>query len=432
MTTAELPGPRYARTALDRLAPHLEHAYDITVTDVVELDLGVFRVDRIAGSSWVARVFPAVRPADAAEGDADVLRYAAARDFPAERLARPDPVSIQDGQAVLVTEHVDGARGEQRRSLLTALGGQRRLGELLGDLHLLPAAGVAGDRPGGAWHHLADGAPAAELAAARRQLADALERLPAAHRSAEPSAGPRQLDETLECAPSGQPAAAPRQLDETVERVPSGRPATELSAAPRQFAETAERVPPVHRSAELSAAELAEAAERVPAAQRSAELSAAELAEAVERVPAAQRSAAAALRAELDDLDDGAGLPEALLHPDFVLANVVASPERGMVLVDWTGAGRGPRLWSLAFLLWAAGAASPGRVDRVVAGYRSRLRPDPAELARLPGLIRARPVIFASWAFCVGRQDITQAAQAAAQAREQADAIAARALAAFA
>jgi hypothetical protein len=41
-------------------------------------------------------------------------------------------------------------------------------------------------------------------------------------------------------------------------------------------------------------------------------------------------------------------------------------------------------------------------------------------------------VIFASWAFCVGRQDITQAAQAAAQAREQADAIAARALAAFA
>jgi hypothetical protein len=411
MTTAELPGPRYARTALDRLAPHLEHAYDITVTDVVELDLGVFRVDRIAGSSWVARVFPAVRPADAAEGDADVLRYAAARDFPAERLARPDPVSILDGQAVLVTEHVDGARGEQRRSLLTALGGQRRLGELLGDLHLLPAAGVAGDRPGGAWHHLADGAPAAELAAARRQLADALERLPAAHRSAEPSAGPRQLDETLECAPSGQPAAAPRQLDETVERVPSGRPATELSAAPRQFAETAERVPPVHRSAELSAAELAEAAERVPAAQR---------------------SAAAALRAELDDLDDGVGLPEALLHPDFVLANVVASPERGMVLVDWTGAGRGPRLWSLAFLLWAAGAASPGRVDRVVAGYRSRLRPDPAELARLPGLIRARPVIFASWAFCVGRQDITQAAQAAAQAREQADAIAARALAAFA
>jgi aminoglycoside phosphotransferase (APT) family kinase protein len=34
----------------------------------------------------------------------------------------------------------------------------------------------------------------------------------------------------------------------------------------------------------------------------------------------------------------------ALIHPDFVLANVVVSPDRGMALVDWAGAGRGPRM----------------------------------------------------------------------------------------
>jgi hypothetical protein len=32
---------------------------------------------------------------------------------------------------------------------------------------------------------------------------------------------------------------------------------------------------------------------------------------------------------------DGRGLPEALTRPDFVLANLLASPSRGLGLVDW-------------------------------------------------------------------------------------------------
>src|SRR5580698_485298 len=119
--------PRLARTGLDRLGRHLEQQYGITVTAITELDLGVFRVDRARGSSargssargssaqggsWVARVFPAARPSAAAYGDADVLRFAASRDFPAERLAHPEPVSTLDDQAVLVTEHVAGVRGD--------------------------------------------------------------------------------------------------------------------------------------------------------------------------------------------------------------------------------------------------------------------------------------------------------------------------------
>jgi hypothetical protein len=43
------------------------------------------------------------------------------------------------------------------------------------------------------------------------------------------------------------------------------------------------------------------------------------------------------LARELADADGGGGLPTALIHPDFVLANVIASPERGMVLLVLPG-----------------------------------------------------------------------------------------------
>jgi thiamine kinase-like enzyme len=33
-------------------------------------------------------------------------------------------------------------------------------------------------------------------------------------------------------------------------------------------------------------------------------------------------------------------------HPDFLLANVVASTDGRLVVVDWAGSGRAPRLWS--------------------------------------------------------------------------------------
>jgi hypothetical protein len=371
--------PRLARTGLDRLGRHLEQQYGITVTAITELDLGVFRVDRARGSSargssarassaqggsWVARVFPAARPSAAAYGDADVLRFAASRDFPAERLAHPEPVSTLDDQAVLVTEHVAGVRGDQRRELIRSLGGLHRLGQLAADLHALPAPapavtsslpastaglpastpgvtaslpapapgvtaglpasaiapGASADRPGGAWHHVADGPPAAEIAAARQQL------------------------------------DAARSL-----------------------------------------------------------------------VPPGELAGYDALRAGLERAEDCAGLPEALIHPDFVLANVIASPQRGMVLVDWAGSGRGPRLWSLAFLLFSVGYVGPTRADRVAAGYRSVLRPEPEELDRLAAAVRTRPLIFSVWRFCNGSQGPDAAAADAARTAALADTIAARA-----
>lgn len=282
-----------ARPARERIAQHLEAAHGIAVAGLSELDLGVYRVDRSDGPAWVARVYPAARPEIAAAGDAEILRFLAVHDFQSERGASQEPVSVLEGQAVLVTEFVPGVARGERAAAIRENGGLRRLGEILGELHSLPAADAAAARPGGAWHHLADDQPHYGLL--RRALAGA---------------------------------------------------------------------------------------------------------------------------------DGGDGLPEALVHPDFVMANVIASPERGMVLVDWSGAGRGPRVWPLAFLLYAEAAKNPPRARLVAEGYRRRVNPEPREIDRIRALMPVRATVLAAWSFCLGRASAEQAAQSAADARAVADAVA--------
>jgi Ser/Thr protein kinase RdoA (MazF antagonist) len=113
-----------------------------------------------------------------------------------------------------------------------------------------------------------------------------------------------------------------------------------------------------------------------------------------------------------------------------VLANVVATPG-GMVLVDWAGAGRGPRAWSLAFLLYAEGAKDLRRVDVVLAGYRRHVNLEDEELARLAAIAQARPLVLSVWSVCTGRSTPTEALAHAAEAKTLAEAIAARARAAL-
>jgi hypothetical protein len=104
-----------ARTT-DGLAGHLAARYDIEVTGLTELDLGVFRVDRADGDAWVARVFPAIRPLSEVEGDADILGRLERAGFPAERCAHAEPVSELAGQGVLVTGFVPGAKARGGRA----------------------------------------------------------------------------------------------------------------------------------------------------------------------------------------------------------------------------------------------------------------------------------------------------------------------------
>jgi len=308
------------RSGTDGLPAHLEAAYGIEVAGVSQLDLGVFRIDRSDGPDWVARVFPVGRPAGAAAGDAAVLDFLAEAGFSAERTAVPQPVSVLDRQDVLVTGYVEAVPRSRRTETIRRLGGFVRLGAMLSRLHTLPGAGSAVNRNGGAWHHLTDGAPRDEIAAAAALLAAAGEDLTSAERA---------------------------DYDR--------------------------------------------------------------------------------LQEHLAGFDDGDGLPEALVHPDFVLANAIASPQDRLVMVDWTGAGVGPRLWPLAFLLYSAGARRPELVRSVVNGYTRHLRPEPAELDRLAAVMRVRPSVLEMWAFCTGRKSAAGAARGIAEIRQLSDAIATRA-----
>lgn len=308
------------------LPRHLEHTYEVTVRSIKELDTGVLRITLADSRRWVARLFPASRPLEQTLGDADVLRFLAEREYPAERVAAAEPVSLLEGQALLVTEFVAGVPREQRRSAIRSAGGLATLGSLLGKLHTLPVENAPLSRPGGAWHHLADGAPANEVAALRRLVSERAHDL-------------------------GKASGAPlKQLVRLIDR-----------------------------------------------------------------------------------LDDGAGLPECFVHPDFVLANVVARADGSLVLVDWTGAGRAPRMWSLAFLLWSVGMNGDlARVDRTVAGYRRHVMPTPDELDRLEALICVRPTVFAGWAASTGRARLGEAVQMTQLAHQTAAKIAWHARAAFA
>jgi aminoglycoside phosphotransferase (APT) family kinase protein len=113
---------------------------------------------------------------------------------------------------------------------------------------------------------------------------------------------------------------------------------------------------------------------------------------------------------EVCELDDCADLPHAFVHPDFVPANAITTAEDKVVIVDWTGAGRGPRLWSLGFLLWSAGMRSPKALELVVSRYRRHVTLESAELDRLAGAIKARPLLLDCWSVAHGRKSAAEVA----------------------
>jgi Ser/Thr protein kinase RdoA (MazF antagonist) len=273
----------YRRPGADLLPGHLEERYGIRVTATTRLDGRVFKVDHDGGPPWVARIYVSSRPVARTEADAEVLRFLERAGFPAERCAHPDPVSVLDGRAVLVTGFVAGKRPASTPAT------RRRLGDLLGRLGALPAAAGAPQRPAGSLHHLPDyeGDPGQDLAAAAALLDD---------------------------------------LDG--------------------------RVPPQYRQVH------------------------------------------AALRELLPLGDDARGLPEAFIHPDPARSNVIAGPG-GPVLVDWTGAGTGPRLAALAVLL---SSVAPQHAGDVLAGFRAHGGDLTAEeLDRLEGVLWIRPLWLACW-----------------------------------
>jgi Ser/Thr protein kinase RdoA (MazF antagonist) len=274
---------------VSRLPTHLNDAYGIDVSALTELDLGVLRVDRHDGPSWVARVFPATRPLADVRKDADALRRLEQGGFPAERTALTDAVTQFEGQGVLVSTFIPGVRPKSDGRTFAYLGA------LLGRLHSHEGASVG---PGGGWHHLVSSGTPNDEVTALQNLMDVF---------------------------------APRVENEDVKVLK-------------------------------------------------------------------------ALRKQVDALDVCDDLPHCFVHPDMVPMNALELDDRSLVIVDWTNAGRGPRLWSLGMTLFAAGARDMRLVEKVISRYIKHTSLDPDELERLEGAIYARPLTIHAWEIVRGRK----------------------------
>jgi len=304
-------------TDVEELRAHLSDHYGIRVSAMLTLDQDVILMRRSDGPNWVARVFAADRPVSEVEGDAEILRWLQAEEYPAERCAHEQPVSVMDGRPVLVTLAVGGVRPTERRRAIKDAGGIAGLGALLARLVALEVPSGPPSRPGGAWHHMASGGPSDEVAAASVSLEQAQER------------------------------ASARELG--------------------SFGSIAD---------------------------------------------------------ELESLDHGAGLPEGFIHPDFVLSNVVATAAPGMVLVDWAGAGVGPRAFALAFFMWAEAAKDPRRAALALRGFLGQVKLEPEELSRVPQIMRVRPLIFDIWRLAEGRKSAAAVVEDALETRRIVDSLA--------
>lgn len=111
-----------------------------------------------------------------------------------------------------------------------------------------------------------------------------------------------------------------------------------------------------------------------------------------------------ALRNAIASADGGDGLPEGFVHPDPVPKNVIFTAS-GPVLIDWTAAGRGPRLASLTLVLRSGWAAAP-----FLRGYSREVSLTEDELDRLAGLLLSRALIDVAFRACLDPENVPSAA----------------------
>ncbi|WP_433157024.1 phosphotransferase enzyme family protein [Kribbella sp. CA-247076] len=143
------------------LTAHLEEHYGIGIHSILPIDddpatrprdswpghyPSTLVVKHVDGQQWIARIFSSSADrVSRVQGDAEILQFLAAHDFPAERIAHDDPVTVLDGKGIIVTEFLDGGRPSADSPAVW-----HELADLLGRLHTLPAAGGAVARDGGA------------------------------------------------------------------------------------------------------------------------------------------------------------------------------------------------------------------------------------------------------------------------------------------
>jgi Ser/Thr protein kinase RdoA (MazF antagonist) len=141
----------------------------------------------------------------------------------------------------------------------------------------------------------------------------------------------------------------------------------------------------------------------------------------------------------LHEIEDGNGLPSTFIHPDPGGANAIAADDGRLALIDWTGAGEGPRVTSFGTLVAGALQPNPGappsrdlrRVDAIVAGYRGHVQLTSEELDRLPGALTAFGVVLNCWSFVFHGIGIREIARSIDVRRATADSVAERVMQAF-
>ena len=120
-------------------------------------------------------------------------------------------------------------------------------------------------------------------------------------------------------------------------------------------------------------------------------------------VPRYVRDTFSRLRQDVEETSDCETATSGLVHPDCHVANVIRSP-RGPVLFDWEGAGVGPMVAALGWLLFSSSVAGPEHasdsadataVEAVIAGYQSVRRLGADEMEVLSDAVRFRPLVIA-------------------------------------
>jgi Ser/Thr protein kinase RdoA (MazF antagonist) len=142
------------------------------------------------------------------------------------------------------------------------------------------------------------------------------------------------------------------------------------------------------------------------------------------RVASSDRDELAALRRALAGADDGTGLPEAFIHPDPVPKNTIFTRD-GPVLVDWAGAGRGPRLASLSLVLRSSWAG-----PSFMRGYAASVELDAEERRRAADTLMTRALIDIAFRVCREPEQVRQQVKRLPAVRKRMGELAAAALAA--
>ncbi len=108
----------------------------------------------------------------------------------------------------------------------------------------------------------------------------------------------------------------------------------------------------------------------------------------------------------LAEADDGAELPEALIHADLTPPNAVPQGDQAPVIIDWIGLGavRESGRWP-SCCTWRGPIGAPRALDR----YASSVPLSEEERARLPAVMIARPLTLALWAVAHERMTAPQA-----------------------